>query len=133
MIDLKREQAVWLFHQGYWRLVFFKWVSGQTCFFGNNSKYPATLSAHRNECYTSARAALNAALSKLDPRNQIRFVANQICKSLQVASPFPQNLLICRLRSMGAQEGLVKDVLEGQITGEDVLDVLIRQNAEESL
>ena len=34
---------------------------------------------------------------------------------------------------MGAQEGLVKDVLEGQITGEDVLDVLIRQNAEESL
>jgi hypothetical protein len=124
VIDLKRDQPVWLFHQGYWRLVFFKWVSGQTCFFSCTRKYPATLSVHRDECFTTARAALNAALARLDPRSQIRFVADQIRTSIRMASAFPQHLLICRLRSMGAQEKLVNAILEQQLTGEDVLDAL---------
>jgi hypothetical protein len=124
VIDLKRDQPVWLFHQGYWRLVFFKWVSGKTCFFSCTRKYPATLSVHRDECYITARAALNAALSKLDPRSQIRFVADQIRTSIRMDSAFPQQLLISRLRSMGAQETLVNEVLAQKLTGEDVLDVL---------
>lgn len=124
MIDLKRDQAVWIFYQGYWRRVFFKWVSGHTCFFACDRKNQANLSAPREQCYTSARAALTAALSRLDPRSQIRFLADQVRASVRSTSPFPQNQLVCMLRSMGAQEGVVQDLLEQQLTGEDVLETM---------
>ncbi|WP_408602059.1 hypothetical protein [Pseudomonas sp. PLMAX] len=113
MTDIQRDQAVWMLYQGYWRCVYFKWLSGTTHFFSVGRKMQATLSAERSACYTSARAGLNAALAPKDTRNQIRYILEQLVLSSRDCSCFPQNLLACRLRMLGGSQDTVSRVLSG--------------------
>lgn len=114
MTDLKRDQAVWMLYQGYWRCVYFKWLSGTNHFFSVGRKMQATLSAERSACHTSARAGLNAALAPKDTRNQIRYLLEQLLLSSRGWSCFPQNLLACRLRMLGSSQDTISRVLSGK-------------------
>lgn len=113
MTDLKRDQAVWMLYQGYWRRVYFKWLSGTTHFFSVGRKMQATLSAERDACHLSARAALKTALAPRDTRSQMRYLLEQLILSRQGFSCFPQNLLACRLRMLGASQETIARVISG--------------------
>lgn len=113
MTDLKRNQAVWMLYQGYWRCFYFKWLSGSTHFFSVARHLPATVSTGRDVCHLSAREGLKAALAQKNTNTQIRYLFEQLILSSRSCSCFPQNLLASRLRTHGASQELVHRVLSG--------------------